>query len=121
MSYIDIENMEFYAYHGCFEEERQIGTHFRVNVRMKVDTEKAQKSDCIDDTVNYLLVYQEVKREMEVPSKLLENVADRIGSVILQKFPTVTYVQIKVSKMNPPLGGKMEAVSVTVDKNREGV
>lgn len=119
MSYIDIENMEFYAHHGCFEEEQQIGTHFRVSVKMRVGTEKAQKTDCIDDTVNYLLVYQEVKREMETPSKLLENVADRIGTAILQKFQSVSFVQTKVSKLNPPLGGEIKAVSVTVNKFRD--
>lgn len=118
MSFIDIENMSFYAYHGCFDEERAIGTNFRVNLRLKVDTLKAQVSDCIDDTVNYLSVYQSVKSEMEKPSHLLENVCERIASRILYDYEGVDYVCVKVTKLNPPLGGKMEGVSLTIEKSR---
>ncbi len=119
MSFIDIENMEFYAYHGCFAEESKIGTRFRVNLRMEVDTSRAQVSDSIDDTVNYLSVYQAVKGEMMKPSHLLENVADRIASRVLGDFAGVTHVWVKVTKLNPPLGGRMEGVSLTVDKQRQ--
>ena len=118
MAFIDIENMEFYAFHGCFDEERAIGTRFRVDLRLSVDTSRAQQTDCIDDTVNYLSVYQTVKREMEVPSHLLEHVADRIGSAVLDGFPGVERLTVKVTKLNPPLGGRMEGVALTIDKER---
>ncbi|MBR1550254.1 MAG: dihydroneopterin aldolase [Bacteroidales bacterium] len=106
--------MRFYAHHGCFEQERTIGTHFRVDVVFETDTSKAEVSDNIEDTVSYLDVYQVVKREMEIPSNLLEHVARRIGEGIRCGFPTVTAVSVKVSKLNPPLGGQMESVSVEV-------
>ena len=112
MAIISIEKMEFYAYHGCFEEERKIGTWFSVDMSMEVDTSKAEMSDNLDDTVNYQAVYQVVKREMMVPSKLLEHVARRILTAVQKEFPAVSYAWIKIKKMNPPLGGKMESVSV---------
>lgn len=118
MSVIRIENMKFYAYHGCFEQERAIGTHFRVDVAMRTDTSKAQQSDNIEDTVNYLSVYQVVKCEMMKPSHLLEHVGDRIGEAVLEAFPAVDSMIVKVSKMNPPLGGQMECVSVEIEKSR---
>ncbi|MCQ2300149.1 MAG: dihydroneopterin aldolase [Bacteroidales bacterium] len=118
MSYISIDNMKFYAYHGCFSEEQKIGTYFTVNVRMETDTTQAQKSDDLSHTVNYLAVYQVVKREMMTPSHLLECVADRIGNAILGEFPSVENVVVKVSKMNPPLGGQMESVSVEIVVSR---
>lgn len=118
MAFIEIENMEFYAYHGCFEEESAIGTHFRVSLKMKVDTSRAQVSDSIDDTVNYLSVYQSVKAEMSVPSHLLEHVAERISNRVLADFAEVESVWVKVTKLNPPLGGKMEGVSLTIEKER---
>ena len=117
MSIISIEKMEFYAYHGCFEEEREIGTRFRVDVAMDVDTTKAQQSDDINDTVSYLDVYQVVKREMMIPSHLLEHVMQRVGEAILREFPGVNSVNVKVSKLNPPLGGQMESVSVELTLN----
>ena len=106
--------MRFYAHHGCFEQERAIGTHFRVDVVFEPDTSQAEVSDNIGDTVSYLDVYQVVKREMEIPSNLLEHVARRIGEGIRIDFPSVTAVRVKVSKLNPPLGGQMESVSVEV-------
>ena len=114
MGIITIDNMEFYAFHGCFEEEQKIGTRFRVNLRMEVDTSCAQVSDSIADTVNYLEVYQVVKREMMKPSHLLEHVADRIGRAVKSEFSGVENVTIRISKLNPPLGGQMEAVSVEI-------
>lgn len=118
MAFIEIENMEFYAYHGCFEEESVVGTNFRVNLRLQVDTSIAQVSDNIADTVNYLSVYQTVKNEMCKPSHLLENVAERIAAQILSEYGAVENVIVKVSKLNPPLGGKMDCVSLTIEKCR---
>ena len=115
MSLISIEKMEFYSYHGCFEEERKIGTWFNVDLSMEVDTSKAEETDNLEDTVNYQEVYAVVKREMMISSKLLENVARRILNAIQKEFPSVSYAWVKIKKMNPPLGGKMEAVSVELE------
>ena len=118
MSVIEIENMEFYAFHGCFAEEAAIGTHFSVDLCAELDTSKAQQTDSIDDTVSYLDIYQSVKRQMEVPSHLLEHVAERIVNAVLEEFSPITHVRVKVKKLNPPLGGKMKSVSLTIEKSR---
>lgn len=118
MSFIDIENMEFYAFHGCFAEEASIGTNFSVDLRAELDTSQAQRSDNIEDTVSYLDIYQTVKRQMEIPSHLLEHVAERIASAVLEEFPAICKVKVKVTKLNPPLGGKMKGVSLTIEKSR---
>ena len=115
MGIISIENMEFYAYHGCFKEEQQIGTWFQVDLNMEVDTSKAEISDCLEDTVNYQAVYLTVKNEMMQKSKLLENVARRILDSIFRHYP-VHAAEVTVRKKNPPLGGKMGAVMVTLKR-----
>lgn len=115
MAVISIEKMEFYAYHGCFEEEQKIGTWFNVDLSLEVDTSKAEKSDNLEDTVNYQAVYQVVKEQMMIPSHLLENVARRILDAVGKNFPAVSYAWVKVKKMNPPLGGVMESVSVEIE------
>lgn len=118
MAVIVINDMRFYAYHGCFEQERAIGTHFRVDLSFATDTSKAEVSDNIDDTVSYLDVYQVVKSEMSKPSHLLEHVARRVGERVLAEFSAVDAVTVKISKLNPPLGGQMESVSVEMELNR---
>ena len=107
--------MRFYAHHGCFSQERAIGTHFVVDLSFNSDTTRAEQSDSIADTVSYLDVYQTVKREMQQPSNLLEHVARRVGEAVLKEYPAVTDIKVKVSKMNPPLGGQMHSVSVELE------
>ena len=118
MGRIAINDMRFYAHHGCFIQERTIGTHFRVDLAFTTDTSKAEVTDNIEDTVSYLDVYQVVKSEMQTPSNLLEHVARRVGEAVLKKFPSVESVVVKVSKLNPPLGGQMESVSVELSMAR---
>jgi dihydroneopterin aldolase len=115
MSVISIEGMEFFAYHGCFKEEQVIGTKFRIDLFLEVDTSTAEKSDHLKDTVNYHSVFQLVKKEMETPSKLLEHVGRRILERIKQEFNTVEHARIKIRKLNPPLGGKMDFVSLEME------
>ena len=115
MSIISIEGMEFFAYHGCFKEEQVIGTKFNIDLLLTVDTSKAEDSDELHDTVNYQDVYQLVKGEMQLTSKLLEHVGRRILNSIKTIYPQVEKATLKIRKLNPPLGGKMDFVSVTLD------
>jgi len=78
MAIISIEGMEFFAYHGCFKEEQVIGTKFNIDLFLTIDTSTAEASDNLHDTVNYQEVFQLVKGEMQVTSKLLEHVGRRI-------------------------------------------
>lgn len=114
MSLISLENMEFFAYHGCFAEEQVIGTRFLVDLHLEVSTEKAELTDDLHKTVNYLTVYQLVKAEMEIKSHLLEHVGRRILNAVKAHYPDVHHAEVKVSKLNPPLGGKLGSVSLTL-------
>ncbi|MFT3737365.1 MAG: dihydroneopterin aldolase [Breznakibacter sp.] len=111
---IELEEMEFYAFHGCFKEERIVGNKFRVNISFSTDCSEARVSDQISDTVNYVRVYDLVKAEMMQTSNLLEHVAGRIIDAIASEFPGITDLTVKVSKLNPPVGGQMKQVSVTM-------
>lgn len=115
MSVISIEGMEFFAYHGCFKEEAIIGTKFRIDLFLKTDTSKAEVSDELTDTINYQTVYELVKEEMNNRSKLLEYVGRRILNRLEQQFPEVDHAKIKIRKLNPPLGGKMDFVSLELE------
>jgi len=115
MDIISIENMEFYAFHGHYHEEQIVGSKFLVNLVIEADLDKAAESDALKDTINYQSVYRVVKEEMEKKSKLLENIAKRIIDSMYAHFESIQKVSVKVSKMNPPIGGgRIEKVSVTL-------
>jgi len=116
MEVIEIEGMKFYAYHGHFEMERIVGNQFEVNIRLETDCNKAAESDNLEDALNYQKVYEVIKKEMEIKSYLLENVAKRILDSLFEQFTSILKASVKVSKMNPPMGGEIEKVSVTLEK-----
>ena len=118
MSKIILENMEFHAFHGCLDHEKQLGNTFIVSVNMDLSTDKAGKSDELHDTLNYQLVYDVVKEQMEIPSKLIEHVGQRILDSIFNSFPQIKKLKVKLSKLNPPLGGKVQSVSIELKKAR---
>jgi len=115
MGTIALEGMEFFAYHGCFQEEQIIGTTFLVDLEVDFDTSKSELSDHLEDTINYQTVYGLVHHEMEQKSQLLENVARRILDSLKSTFPEISDAGIKISKVNPPLGGKVNRVSCMLD------
>ncbi len=114
MGLIKIENMEFYAYHGHFKEEQVVGNKFLVDLELQTNMSAPAKSDNLKDALNYQTAYELVKEQMKYPSHLLEHVANRILDALYGHFDALERAQVKVSKMNPPMGGKMERVSVTL-------
>ncbi len=115
MGLIQIEGMEFYAYHGHYKEEQKVGNRFMVDLVMETDMTKPSESDNLKDAVNYQAAYEIVKKQMEMKSYLLENIAGRILSAIHAELEGVKKVIVKVSKINPPMGGKISSVSVVLE------
>lgn len=114
MGIIEIEGMEFYAYHGCFKEEQVVGNRFLVDIYIETDTTKPEKTDNIVDALNYQRVYEIISEEMELKSHLLEHIGRRVLDRLNKDFSEIIKAKIKVSKMNPPMGGQIEKVSVTL-------
>ncbi|MCI1720828.1 MAG: dihydroneopterin aldolase [Bacteroidales bacterium] len=115
---IELVDMEFFAHHGCFDEEQMIGNKFLVNLKVEGDFRKAASTDKISDALDYQGLYKVVKDEMGKPSKLLENVCKRIIDSIASRYPQIEKAELTVDKLNPPLGGKLYASSVTANYTR---
>ena len=116
MGIVELEEMEFYAFHGCYKEEQTVGNKFIVSLSMTADCSQAAATDDVSHSANYLAAYEVVKEQMAVNSHLLENVANRILEALPAKVPTATSAKVKISKINPPLGGKVGRASVTMER-----
>ena len=116
MGLIQIEGMEFYAFHGHYKEEQIVGNHFLVDLTIETDMDKPMESDNLKDAVNYQRAYEIVKLQMEKKSHLLENIAGRILEAIYAELQGIKKVTVKVSKLNPPIGGKINSVSVVMTR-----
>lgn len=115
MSLISLEGMEFYAYHGCFKEEQIIGTKFIIDLQISLDTTHPEKTDNLSDSLNYQNIYLLIKKEMQIKSNLLEHIGRRILNSLKKEFPNIENAILKISKLNPPLGGKIKNVSLTIN------
>jgi len=115
---VKIDNIRVYAHHGCLKEETAIGSEYRVDVSVDADLSEASHSDALSDTVDYVHVNHIVKQEMEIPSKLLENVCQRIIARIFDEIDIVDKAKVYVSKINPPIGGDVEKVSIVIKEKR---
>ena len=111
-SYILLKEVRFYAYHGVMPQERKVGGDFTVSLRVGVDLNRPVASDDVADTLNYATLYEVVKREMAIPSQLLEHVAGRIGQSVFETFPQVLSIDLTLMKLNPPMGADSEGAGV---------
>ena len=116
MAIIGLEGLEFYSHHGLHSYEREEGGKFRVDVKISANTEKAEVTDAIQDTLDYERVYQLVAIHMNTPVNLLETLAASIANDILNGFPGINWVEVEVSKLEPPIEGKCIRTYVSVKK-----
>ena len=118
MGIIKLKNIRTYSYHGCLIEEGKIGSDYTVNLEVKTDLRKSSASDNLRDTVDYVLLNKIVVEEMAIRSDLLEHVAHRIITRIFDEIPEVSRIIVAVSKLNPPIGGDVEAVTIEMEEYR---
>ena len=116
MGLIRIEGMEFYSFHGHYKEEQIVGNRFIVDMEVETDMQVPAQTDNLKDAVNYQIIYDIVKNEMGKKSQLLENIAGRILDSIYLQLQGITKATVKVSKMNPSMGGKITSVSVELSR-----
>ena len=112
MSLIALEGMQFYAYHGVYEEEQIIGNNFVVDIYITTNHDKALKEDNIFETINYETVYLVCEAEMKKTVKLLETLVDRIVSALKHQFDSIQEVSIKITKKNPIPGARVANSSI---------
>lgn len=118
MGTIKLKNIRTYSYHGCLLEEGKIGSDYTVDLEIKTDLRKSALSDTLEDTVDYVLLNKIVVEEMAIRSKLLEHVAHRIITRIFKEIPSVSRITLAVSKINPPINGDVEAVTIEMEEYR---
>lgn len=116
MGVIALEKMEFYAYHGYFDEEQKIGNKYEVDVEIYTDLSEAALTDNLKDTIDYGVVYQKVAQVMKTKHRLLEHICHNIIHSLYAEFNSIEKVKVSVSKFNPPLGGVCERSKITIEK-----
>ena len=117
---VKVENLKIYAFHGCMEEEKVIGSDYVVNICAVCSVGKKAFGDDIKGTVDYVDLARIAKREMSIRSKLLEAVVNRIISSCFNEISVLEQISVTVSKINPPINADVASVSVSMDKKREG-
>ena len=118
-STISLNDVHLYAFHGVMKQERRVGGEYSVSLRVHYNIDRAMETDEVADTLNYADLLEVVKREMAVPSNLLEHVAGRMAEAIGKTFPQVTSIDLELIKLNPPMGADCEGASVEIHLIKE--
>ncbi|CAH0169028.1 Dihydroneopterin aldolase [Peribacillus frigoritolerans] len=119
MDKIYVNKMEFYGYHGVFPEETKLGQRFKVDLIVQTDLAKAGKSDKLEDSINYGELYEVCKNVVEgEPFKLVEAVAEKIASELLNKYSSIETCTVKVYKPDPPIAGHYDSVAIEIVRGR---
>jgi dihydroneopterin aldolase len=112
MDYLQLNNMQFHAFHGVYAQENKIGNTYLVDLKIGADLSKACKSDLLEDSINYASIFDEVKNCMKISCKLIEHLAENICERLKNSFPEIQTIEIKVTKNSPPITGQLDGVSV---------
>lgn len=119
MGIIKLKNIRTFSYHGCLVEESKIGSDYSVDLEIKTDLRKSMETDELADTVDYVHLNKIVMEEMAIRSNLLEHVAQRIVKRTFNELPAVAHITLAVSKLNPPIGGDVQAVTILLEEFRQ--
>ena len=119
MGIIKVENIRVFAYHGCLKEETKIGSDYRIDLEVEANLQTSAKTDMLSDTVDYVLLNRIIKEEMDTASHLLETVAKRILDRIFNEDKLVKKATLWVSKLNPPIGGDVQRVTIKMTDKRK--
>jgi len=120
MGKIIIEEMEFYAFHGHYQEEQIVGNRFLVDLEMDADLTAAAASDSLNDAVNYQQAYQIIKNEMRrTKSNLLENIGKRILDALYAEMEGIEKATLRIRKLNPPMGGPIKSVGIKMSRKKK--
>lgn len=115
---ITLHEMRFYAYHGVFAQEQRVGNHFIVELSFWADIAESLHRDELEETISYADVYEVIKAEMTIPSRLLEHVVGRISERLFATFPRMQRIALTLSKCNPPFPGEVHSAAVTLEAYR---
>ncbi len=112
---IRLDRMEFRAFHGCYDLEQQVGNRFTVDMEITTELGEVATQDDVRLAVNYLEVYAIVRRTMQQTQRTIERVAMNIIEAVKTAYPQIRLVRCRVTKLAPPLGGKLQGVSVELE------
>ena len=118
MNFLEIKGMKFHSFIGHYDEEKEIGNRFNVDIKIGVDIKPAGESDKLKDALDYVAVYKVIKKEMQKKCNLVENVALRIKSVIFENFPQAQSIYLKITKLSPQIGGVVDEMSIIINEKR---
>ncbi len=114
--FIEVNGIQLYAFHGCLEEEGNIGGHYLVHIRLQTDFTEAALTDDLNLTIDYVQINAIAKEEMAIRSKLIETVGWRILQRIKNEHPTITAVEVKIEKNTPPINGDVKNVAIIIQE-----
>ena len=98
-------------------QEQKVGATFTIDLKIDTDFTQAMETDQLDGTISYAEICEVVRREMAIPSQLLEHVGGRIVKALQQQFPGIKAISLRLIKDNPPMGADLQGAGIEIETN----
>lgn len=100
---IELKGVRFFAFHGLYEEEKQTGNEFEMDLQVSYSRGASGTITGLEETINYVALFELVRKEMKQPRELLETLVMEITERLHVLYPFVRKIEIRVCKLNPPI------------------
>lgn len=117
---IHLNDVQFYGYHGLYKEEQKLGNNFIVNLSIDFFP-SVNKITAIEETIDYVSVYNIVKQRMQTPTPLLETIVGDIADAIFTQFKLAQKVNIQITKVKVFVNSLNGNMSVSLIKSRSEI
>jgi len=119
MDRILLNGLVFFGKHGCHAAEQELGQKFLVDIELECDLRTAGESDSLEDTLDYVAIYNHAREVMEgEPAKLLEHLAQRIADFALIDERVVS-AWVRLRKPHIALPGALDFIGIEITRTRE--
>lgn len=119
MHSIILNNVRIFGHHGVLPQEQVVGAYFTIDLRIETDFTHALETDELEGTISYADIYELLKQEMAINSKLLEHVGGRIVKALFSKYPNIYKITLRILKENPPMGAEIGEVGIEITETKQ--
>ena len=112
---IQLNGVRFFAHHGVASQEQLVGNWFVIDLEISTDFSQSMVDDCLYNTISYADLFAILQKEVAHPSALLEHLGGRIIKELINEYPEIITLKLKIAKQIPPIGGELKECAIVIE------
>lgn len=115
MDKLYLKDVEIFANHGVFKEEKTLGQKFILTLELDLDVREAAKNCDLTKSVHYGELCHNIEKEFQRESyDLIETAAEKIAEYVLYNYDLVQGVKVLLKKPWAPIGRHLDTAAIEI-------